>query len=186
MGEVVPWVSTKAGYAARDVAPRLIRRIERGERLRHAFDRWSGEQENEALDFPTAIINMRNDEKFREEILRLLGNVEHSNSATNVWEAVKYALLSRDTSGQNSDYYGVFRSNGRFLTVDPGTEWIAVVASLTCDAPGGNTDVGAVMASLRMLGMKPELSDLISLLERAGLARGSADADQGVIVESAF
>ena len=72
------------------------------------------------------------------------------------------------------------------MTVDPGTEWIAVVASLACGAPGQESNVRNVMDSLAELGMQPELNDLIALLERAGLARGSADADQAVIVHSAF
>jgi hypothetical protein len=42
------------------------------------------------------------------------------------------------------------------------------------------------MTSLAELGLKPDLTDVVVLLERAGLARGSADADQGVVVQSAF
>lgn len=46
--------------------------------------------------------------------------------------------------------------------------------------------MGRVLLGLDELGIRPGLADLIRLLEKAGLARGSADADQGVIVQSAF
>jgi len=46
--------------------------------------------------------------------------------------------------------------------------------------------VATLMLNLEELGLRPEAGDLIRLLEKAGLARGSADADRGVIIESAF
>jgi len=119
-------------------------------------------------------------------MLDAISSSRRESSGNNLWEATKYALLARGTSDQNPDYYGVLHANGRYLTVDPGTEWVAVVASLACEVPGGATDVGTVLDSLEKLGMRPELSDLVALLERAGMARGSADADRGVMVESAF
>ncbi|KQQ93800.1 hypothetical protein ASF62_06280 [Leifsonia sp. Leaf325] len=103
-----------------------------------------------------------------------------------MWEAIRYALRTRDAAGPFADYFGVLRQSGRYLTVEPGTEWIAVVASLACEKPGGSTDVATVIQALEEMGLRPELADLVALLERAGLARGSADADQGVVVESAF
>ncbi len=38
---------------------------------------------------------------------------------------------SRDSSGPSADHYGLLSSAGRYLMVDPGTEWMAVVASIS-------------------------------------------------------
>lgn len=185
VGDVIPWVSSRAGTTARDVAPRLIGRIHQGERVRRLLARY-GDNLSPMADFDEYISVIRADQSRRDELRDAVNSSDRESSGNNLWEATKYALLARGTSDSNPDYYGVLHANGRYLTVSPGTEWVAVVASLTCVVPGGSTDVGRVLDSLGRLGMRPELSDLIALLERAGLARGSADADRGVQVESAF
>jgi hypothetical protein len=185
VGAVVPWVSSRAGATARDVAPRLVSRIHQGERVRRLLID-QAEKNPQAADFDDLMQQMHGDETLRGQLLDAITNNRRESSGNNLWEATKYALLARGTSDQNPDYYGVLHANGRYLTVSPGTEWVAVVASLACEIPGGRTDVGTVLDSLEKLGMRPELSDLVDLLERAGMARGSADADRGVMVESAF
>ena len=183
VGEVLPWKSSRSTTSVRDVAPVLSWRIHRGDRVRRILS-------EELADYPEgetygqAWERLRANPELRSELTAALGSKE--KGANNAWEAVKYALLTRDATGPSADYYGLLRSNGRYMTVEPGTEWVAVVASLACGAPGQQSNVGAVMDSLAEMGMQPELSDLVALLERAGLARGSADADQAVIVESAF
>ena len=95
--------------------------------------------------------------------------------------------MTRDESGPFADHYGLLRTRGRSaLVVEPGIEWAALVASLACGSPGAIRDVAAVLRSLRALGVSPETRDLISLLEKAGLTRGSADADSGLEVHSAY
>ena len=183
IGEVLPWKSSRSTTSVRDVAPVLSWRIHRGDKIRKIL-------EEELKGYPAgetyarAWERLQTNLELRSELTAALGSKE--KGANNAWEAVKYALLTRDATGPSADYYGLLRSNGRYMTVEPGTEWVAVVASLACGAPGQQSNVGAVMDSLRELGMQPELSDLVALLERAGLARGSADADQAVIVQSAF
>jgi hypothetical protein len=186
MGNVVPWKSSRAGAVALDVAPQLSWRIFRGDQLRGSISSWLDEHEKHEVEFEAAVIAMREDTAFCDELVILVNSNSSTPSGKNLWEAVKYALKTRDASGAHADYYGLLRTSGRYLMVDPGTEWIAVVASLACDRPGGATDVGNVLQSLEQMGVRPELSDLILLLEKAGIARGSADADQGVIVQSAF
>ena len=61
-----------------------------------------------------------------------------------------------------------------------------MIASLACDKPGGTTTLGAVKERLNYLGLKPDNSELLHELEKAGLARGSADADEAIQVRSAF
>jgi len=186
MGEVIPWTSSRAGTAARDIAPRLVRRVNRAELVRHAIDIAMKEADMHDMSFDEGIRSLRQDRTLAEGLREALRSNERLKSGGNLWEAIKYALMTRDSSAESPDYYGLLRSHGRFLSVEPGTEWIAVVASLACDTPGGETDVANVLSALAELGMKPELRDIISLLERAGMARGSADADSGVLVESAF
>lgn len=183
---VLPWRSSRAGKVALDVAPQLISKVHRSERIRVLLGDW--QKDHDALDstFESTLSDMRADAAFRLQLTDALGSERQTNSGKNLWEAIKYALKTRETSAAQADYYGLLRTNGRYLSVEPGTEWIAVVASLACENPGGFTDVGRLMSDLRSLGMRPDLPDLIGLLERAGLARGSADADQGVVIESAF
>lgn len=182
--EILPWKSSRSSVAVRDVAPLLSWRVHRGSKLRKILEDWLESHQAAHKDFAAVLGAMSEDEELRGSLTLALGSGERS--AVNTWEAVKYALLTRDASGPFADYYGLLRSNGRFLTVEPGTEWMAVVASLACDGPGKTSDVATLMLSLEELGLTPEAGDLIQLLEKAGLARGSADADRGVIIESAF
>lgn len=183
VGEVLPWKSSRSMTSVRDVAPVLSWRIHRGDKIRRLLtDELKGHPEGENL--AQGWKRLESNGELRSDLTVALSSKE--KGANNAWEAVKYALLTRDATGPSADYYGLLRPNGRYMTVDPGTEWIAVVASLACGAPGQESNVRDVMDSLAELGMQPELNDLVALLERAGLARGSADADQAVIVQSAF
>ncbi|TFB84297.1 hypothetical protein E3O44_15810 [Cryobacterium algoricola] len=183
---VLPWGSSRAGTVALDVAPQLVARVYRSERLRSLIADRLDACSAAASDFGAVMDEMRDDEGFARSLTEALSSNERVGSGKNVWEAITYALKTRETSESRADYYGLLQSNGRYLKVDPGTEWIAVVASLSCVTPGASSDVGRVMADLEKMGMRPNLSDLVALLERAGMARGSADADQGVRVESAY
>jgi hypothetical protein len=71
------------------------------------------------------------------------------------------------------------------LVPEPGAEWIVVMASLTAGV-GKSTTVGKVMADLNSLGIDMSLPELLRLVEVCGLAELTADADQAVIVDSAF
>src|SRR5690606_210126 len=104
------------------------------------------------------------------------------NAGTNVWEAIRYALKTREHSGRFADHFGLLEQRGRWLFISPGAEWIVVIASLAAGGPGGVTDAKTVMTKLHQMGLRPELRDLVILLEAAGLARGSADADFGLEV----
>lgn len=182
--EILPWKSSRSSVAVRDVAPMLSWRVHRGSKIRKILEDWLYLRQLGQEDVVSVLSTMSADEELKGSLTLALGSGERS--AVNTWEAVKYALLTRDASGPFADYYGLLRSNGRFLTVQPGTEWMAVVSSLACDGPGKTSDVATLMSSLQDLGLRPEAGDLIQLLEKAGLARGSADADRGVIIESAF
>ena len=183
---ILPWRSSRSGKVALDVAPLLISRVNTSEEIRAIFTAWFALNGATEGDFDETMVLMSLDQGLRQRLTEALGSDSPSNSGVNLWEAIKYTLKTRETSEGQADYYGLLQSSGRYLTVNPGTEWIAVIASLSCGKPGASTDVGSLMTDFERMGMRPELSDLIALLERAGLARGSADADEGVIVESAF
>lgn len=182
--EILPWKSSRSSVGVRDVAPLLLWRIHRGAAIRKILMDWFSSEGRSELQISDAFRDMCQDHNLTDDLTAALGS--RQRTAVNIWEAVRYALMTRDASGPFADYYGLLRSNGRYLTVEPGTEWMAVVASLACGTPGATSDVATLMLDLEELGLRPELGDLISLLEKAGLARGSADADQGVLIQSAF
>jgi hypothetical protein len=186
----LPWRSSRATIATRDVASHVKHSIIRGEKARKYFeDRFTDFQKGggdlrttRALDF----LHMMADE--RQALSHLTRSMNDSRVVGKlVHETVRYGLQVRKSSGAFTDYYGILRPHGRrWVLVDPGTEWVTVIASLACPGPGKACTVGDVLADLTRLGMRPEIGDLVDLLERAGLARGSADADNAVVVESAF
>ncbi|MGG5171854.1 hypothetical protein ACQR35_06695 [Pseudarthrobacter sp. J1738] len=182
--QILPWKSSRASMSVRDVASVLVWRVHKGAGVRKQIDSWLKSNSSPNMKFDDAVKQMQGDSSLRNDLTSALGS--QTRHAPNTWEAIKYALQTRDIAGPFADYYGLLRSTGRFLTVNPGTEWVAVVASLACKEPRGTTHVGALMDDLSELGLNPELADVVTLLESAGLARGSADADLGVQIKSAF
>lgn len=174
--EIIPWRPSDAPTTVRDVAGLLKWRVRRGNKVRDVLLKQFGQATSGSFDL--------RDPAFLRQVDTAISS---PGTAVNTWEAVRYALITRDPAGPAfADHYGLLRSSGRYLWVQPGTEWIAVVASLACAQPGGATDVNHLMKDLHALGLRPELRDVLLLLEAAGLARGSADADYGVEVRSAF
>lgn len=182
----LPWRSSNCTISVRDVGSEIKWRMTRGEKVRKYLDKQLKEYKNspelaniDAITF----LNILSENK--QELKKILADKTQAGKA--VWETVKYGLQVREQSGPFTDYYGLLKTRNRnYLVVEPGTEWMAVVASLTCGAPGQRCNVGAVLRNLSRMGMRPEQTEVIEILERAGLARGSADADHAVIVESAF
>lgn len=185
MPSVLPWRSEVSAISVRDVSSILKRRVVRSDLIRETLRNWITQNEQDEIDLGQAINEMRKAPKLLSKIEAHLGTPP--KNAGNTWEAIRYSLLIRNDSGQYADHYGMLRSSGtRYLLPDPGTEWMSVVASLSCAKPGSKTTLGTAMKALHEFGLTPPLSDVVMLLERAGLARGSADADQGVLIQSAF
>lgn len=145
----------------------------------------------ETITFPdgtdpvTALEALRGDRKSVERLREDLSVRQTFPKDENVWEAIRYALLIRQESGALADHYGLLRSNNRWLYPDPGVEWVVVMGSL-CAGPGGRTTAGVLLAELNQLGIDVSLPELLRLVEASGLAELAADADQAVIIESAF
>lgn len=181
--ELLPWPPSRLPVSSRNVKTDIRLLVNRGTSMRELLDR----QLASAGDVPgaSALEALRLDPEVRSLVVRALGGHEPPRSEKNVRETITYALQQRGTDS-NSDYYGLLKNHGsRYAVVSPGTEWMAVVASLACD-PSGQTNVGQVLSEIECLGMLPEVQELVGALEAAGMARGSADADHGVRVRSAF
>jgi len=185
IGALVPWRDAAAAVSVRDIAAATRWRVMRSQDVRAVITGWT---EDDNHQFPNVVEQMRgmaSDKGFVQKLGAAVSGGGSSNE--NLWEAINYTLRTRAGTGETTDHYGLWRKHGpRYSVPDPGVEWMAAVASLACPGPGGSTNVGQMMADLRELGLRPELGDLLSRLERAGMARGSADADQAVEIRSAF
>lgn len=182
---LLPWPPSRLPVSSRNVKGEIERTVSRGLEVQLILEsRMKEEAEGTALSVLEA---MRTNEEVRAEVRKAMGGEVRNLRIKNTYETIRYALQQRSTQSMATDYYGLLRPRGsRYSVVAPGTEWIAVVASLACQEPGQETHVGSVMQSLEELGLRPELQEIVQLLESAGLAEGSADADHGVRVRSAF
>jgi len=184
VGELLPWKDPSAAVSVRDVAASTKWRVMRSNGVREAIRNWinASEETGDAVGLDA----MQGDPDFRAKLTTALTDPSGTNQ--NLWEAINYSLLTREGTGANADHYGFLRKDHgpRFSLPDPGVEWLAALASLSCPGPGGSSDVGQFLKNLRLLGLRPEMGDLVNRLEHAGVARGSADADQAVEIRAAF
>ena len=70
--------------------------------------------------------------------------------------------------------------------LEPGPEWFVVVCSLLARRPGGHCTLGELVDDLASLGIRNERAVLVNLLEEAGLSTDSPDADNALVIRSAF
>lgn len=181
----IVWRQASSGAEIRDLSSKLKWRCYRSVEIRQLIDKWLKDTGSESKELNLCLALMKKDAILRSKLTSALNLEKASTSGpgSNLWEAIRYTLLAREAG----DFYGFFRNRGsRFLFAEPGSEWVAVMASLSSPHPGVPTDLGAVSQKLKRLGANPHPNDLLRFLESAGLARGSADADLGVIVETAF
>jgi hypothetical protein len=183
--EVLTWSDHNRPVSERDVAPQVRNLIARGETLRSCFIKFVENLPPE-MTAEAALSLMNDDAEFVESLEDGL-RMKFSKAFGNRWEAIKYALVTRDSSGQFQDHYGLLKTyKRRFSLVDPATEWMAVVTSLACGRPGLKSNLGTVQLSFRKLGLRPSQRELIYQLEKSGLSRSTPDADLGLFVEPAF
>jgi hypothetical protein len=179
------WKPSGTPVEIRDVSSKLKWRCERGVLVRKILEDFidGAGYGNESL--ARLVKDVRTNSKTVESI-RAAMNPTKSAKATSsklLWEAIRYSLQTRGSD----DYYGLLETRGnRYLFANPGMEWCAMVASLSSSNPGVKTNLGEVLRNLGAMGIKTDSSELLSQLERAGLARGSADADLAVEVQTAF
>lgn len=105
----------------------------------------------------------------------------------NTYETVRYSLSQRREMGREADFYYLSKtSSRRYLVVEPGQEWLVVVASLASREAGGCVTLQDVAAELSKLGLAPGRQQLTALLEECGLTRSCRDAEQAIEVAAAF
>jgi len=182
-GQPLVWRANSAGAEIRELSSRLKLRCSRAVEVRNILMSWIKEHKQADVPLDACMVSMNMDVTLKDMLAEALNRRGARDTNGNLWEAIRYTLSSRGVG----DHYGFFRSHGpRYLFAEPGSEWIAVMASLSAESPTSNTDMGSVARQLALLGASPRQTDLLGYLEIAGLARGSADADVGVIVENAF
>lgn len=179
------WPGARLPISSRNVKPEIRRVVGNGVLVRTQLLQHFGTDFGR-VDLDEALTSLRRDGAARQGLREAMSGREWPGSCKNMYETILYSLQQRDSAAE-VDFYGLLRQRGnRYSVIQPGTEWIAVVASLACDEPGGETHLGNVLLSLAQLGLRPELMEVVKALEAAGLAQGSADADHGVRVRSAY
>ena len=179
------WRGRDAPAEIRDLSSKLKWRCYKSVEIRGVLENWVKENSAQDLSLQQFISALKADSK-------ALGNLQDAlspnkettlGSAENLWEAIKYSLKTRE----KADHYGFLESAGsRYLFAAPGIEWGAMMASLAASGPGIPTNLGEVSSFIVSSGVSAPAKDLLSLLERTGLARGSADADAALQVETAY
>lgn len=139
------------------------------------------------LDTVMTVLRTRADRKTLNEVL---ANRNKLDRGKNRRAAVESCLTARSTDGEHTDHYGFLVQKGpsraTYRIVDPSTEVIAILASLSCGSPNNICTVGDVRRDLRALGLEPSVPELVSRLVRAGLSTKMADASDAIEVHSAF
>jgi hypothetical protein len=195
----VSWLESSRGTSARDISGRLKKLVYRGNGVAGKLGSYfkSLESRDRALlgfSFIDGMKILSEDQKLVEEIRGIWDGREPDRSK-NTWELVRYLLMSRSNDDEQSrgeaaeqrDFYGLFRKSGtRYLIVEPSTEWVAVLASLTRKSPNDSATLSDVLEDLRRLGLRPSVETVTTCLELTGLARSAPDADIGIMVASAF
>jgi hypothetical protein len=188
MDSVLAWRKKSSGADIRDLSSKIKNRAQRAYEIRSLLETWLKNNCPDEMSFESIRVCMAADSDLVSS-LRSAQKPKRGNSVgKGLREAIRYALITRgDKSLSSTDYYGLLRMSGtRYLFPEPGIEWIAVMTSMSCKGPGATTYLSNVARDLAEAGLRPDTQELIELLEKAGLARGSADADQGVVVEAAY
>jgi hypothetical protein len=179
----------EGSVSARDVRGAMDAHISVGEQLRMAFS----DADQVGLRAPQSL-NARGLWDFLQKLTRgarftsiLAGNGPTNTSQKNLLETVRYALAKRRSSAEDSDQYGFIELRGaRYWVPDPSTEWTAMVASLSAPGPTQTARLREVRRALRQLGIEVSVPTLTRKVEAAGLARGSSDAEQALLVSTAY
>lgn len=182
MDQILPWRKLDAGTEVRDVNSKIISRAESSLRIRETIDTWFSQQSKTHVSFEEEIYELSKDKQVMVEFADALRPMNASDKTQRLREAIFYSLQTRD----EEDFFGLLAKRGKYKLPEPGIEWIAALTSLAIGHPGNKSDLAAVRSNLAEAGLEPNLEELTNLLEVAGLARSSADSDQGMVVEAAF
>lgn len=185
MDAPIIWRSKEAPAEIRDLSSKLKWRCYKSLAVKATLQKWVKDNSLEELEISEFVEQARANDSLQKALQTSLSPNKDSSSdaADHLWEAIKYALITRG----KGDHYGFLESVGsRYLFATPGIEWGAMIASLAAGKPGKATNLGEVSSNLLHSGTQAQAKELLSLLERTGLARGSADADLALQVENAY
>lgn len=191
--ELLAWPGREAKVSARDVNTRIRQDIAIGDQVRKEISDLLAESPETRPSLDQASLQeivsyLESRLKLREtNPFALMLSEEVKGEAPNTRETVVYSLQCRAETGVDADYYSLLaRRSRRYLVVEPGPEWIVVIASMVAGAPGQPTTLHHIRRELECLGLRPNRTVLVAELERAGLARNSHDADEALEVIAAF
>lgn len=199
MSPTVNWLESSRGTSDRDISGRLKKLVYRGNGVAGKLGSYIESLELRdrtllGLSFIEGMKILSADQNLVED-LRDIWDGRAPDRSKNTWELVRYLLMSRSNddvqsrseAAEQRDFYGLFRKSGtRYLFVEPSTEWVAVLASLTRKSPNDPATLSDVLEDLRRLGLRPSVDTVTTCLEATGLARSAPDADVGIMVASAF
>lgn len=188
VGNLLQWFPETATKELRDSSRQIGRPIRRGGELREVIRDFIQSNGGDAIDIFEGLEKAKSDSKLKQRLVDIRQKPKSGRAYKDTVEAVSYSLQTRTGVGANADFYGVLRSQGvkGEWEVSPGTEWLACIVSLTAEKPGVGLNLGLTMSQLSRIGITVNTPQVTALLERAGLARGSDDADLGLFVQTAF
>lgn len=193
--DLLRWTMASEAISSRDVGGKLRKLLAEGHEIRNHLTRClaSARKLRPNLDpakdeLSSILVALRRVvEKESPNVFEDLLAQGIRSGAPNTQETVKYSLQCRAETGAEADFYSLLaRRSRRFLVVEPGPEWIVVMAGVAAGAPGRPTTLGSVERQLRLLGLMPSRESLVHELERAGLAGSSHDADEALVVAPSF
>lgn len=183
--ELIPWLSSEVSVSLRAVKSQLEQRVRTGSEIGRVLRKFAEETQSMDLELDEFLSTARGNHNFLSDLQNASHKPTSSHKSTS--EAIFYSLNTRREVGEGADYYGLLRyQSRRYLVPNPGTEWLAAISSLVSSSPRGKINLGQLLEELSALGVSPPVKELVSLLEQAGLARGSADSDSGMEIETAF
>ena len=185
---LIDWAHSSEGVHSRDVASALKWRVHNGQYLRDEINSFSKEHGLLEADPLEAMHFLSGDAEFVRKLYDLRQNTKETGQGKARWEVVSYSLSARETTSDFADHYGFLRRVGesRFTIVDPATEWTVCTASLACGSPSSSSKLRTYLMELGQLGLEPGVPEMVTRLERAGVARGADDADLGLQIKAAF
>jgi hypothetical protein len=177
----------------RDVFPEIRKLIRTGISIRQELESDEFRQalgNDKSVEGLQKVIKANKDLDKRLERALLLPKVDLRHKVVQpVFNTVADALVDKtsgDDGSETADYYALMKKVDDAFIIDPSSEVMALIATLSCDQPDGYTSLGSVRREFQALGLEPSQNELRFLLERAGLCRSEADASLQITVSSAL
>jgi len=105
----------------------------------------------------------------------------------NIAYLIDYSLSPRSDSGLNEDHYSLIkRKSTRFKVVEPGVEWVVMLASISASKSGEIINLSMLKKGLNELGIEYNRKALIAELEKSGLSTSAHDADDALEIKPSY